>query len=68
MPVIVLGGAASGDERAFLQGVREAIDAGAAGVAIGRNVWAQEHPRRMARALQAIVHEGASVEVALSQE
>ena len=68
VPVIVLGGAASGDERAFLQGVREAIEAGAAGVAIGRNVWAQEQPRRMARALQAIVHEGASVDVALAQE
>ncbi len=65
VPVIVLGGAPTGDTRALLQDVRDAIDAGAAGIAIGRNVWAHPQPAHMARALQAIVHGGASVEAAL---
>jgi DhnA family fructose-bisphosphate aldolase class Ia len=56
VPVIVLGGAPRSDDRAFLQDVRDAIDAGAAGVAIGRNVWAHPHPAEMAQALHEIVH------------
>jgi len=67
VPVIVLGGAATTDERAFLQDVRDAMDAGASGIAIGRNVWAHEEPARMARALHAIVHGGAGVEAALGR-
>jgi DhnA family fructose-bisphosphate aldolase class Ia len=66
VPVIVLGGAPTDDERAFLQDVRDAIDAGAVGIAIGRNVWAHPQPAKMARALHAIVHGGASVEAALA--
>lgn len=65
VPVIVLGGAPTGDGRAFLQDVRDAMDAGAAGIAIGRNVWAHAEPARMARALHAIVHGGEGVEAAL---
>jgi DhnA family fructose-bisphosphate aldolase class Ia len=64
VPVIVLGGSPAPDERAFLHDVRDAIAAGAAGVAIGRNVWAHPQPQRMARALQRIVHENATVEAA----
>lgn len=66
VPVIVLGGAPTDDERGFLQGVRDAIDAGASGIAIGRNVWAHPQPAQMARALHAIVHGGASVDAALA--
>ena len=57
VPVIILGGAARTDERAFLSDVRKAIGAGASGVAIGRNVWAHPEPERIAAALHAIVHE-----------
>jgi DhnA family fructose-bisphosphate aldolase class Ia len=63
-PVIVLGGAPAADERAFLQDVRDAIDAGASGIAIGRNVWAHRQPAAIARALHSVVHGGASVEAA----
>lgn len=66
VPVIVLGGAPTSEERAFLQDVRDAIDAGASGIAIGRNVWAHPQPAHMARALNAIVHGGASVDAALA--
>ena len=65
VPVIVLGGAAMGDDRALLEMVRKAIDAGAAGIAVGRNVWQHPKPAKIAKALHAIVHEDASVDKAM---
>ncbi len=64
-PVVILGGA-KGDERAMLDNIRAAVDAGAAGVAIGRNVFQCENPTAMTRAIAAVVHEDASVDSALS--
>jgi DhnA family fructose-bisphosphate aldolase class Ia len=57
VPVIILGGSARTEERAFFNDVRKAIGAGASGVAIGRNVWAHPHPEKMASTLHGIVHE-----------
>lgn len=65
VPVIVLGGSPMGDDRALLTMVRNALDAGAVGIAIGRNVWQHPTPKRIAAALEAVVHEDASVESAL---
>lgn len=65
VPVIVLGGAAMGDDRALLEMVRKAIDAGAAGIAVGRNVWQHPHPAKVAKALHAVVHDDASVDKAM---
>jgi DhnA family fructose-bisphosphate aldolase class Ia len=44
----------------------DAMKAGAAGIAIGRNVWQHKSPTAIARSLAAIVHEGAKVEEALT--
>jgi DhnA family fructose-bisphosphate aldolase class Ia len=66
VPVIVLGGAAVNNDLDLLCMVRDAIDAGAAGVAIGRNVWQHPQPAAIARSIAAIVHEGARVEEALA--
>ena len=63
VPVIVLGGAAS-DEAGILQMTESAIQAGAAGIAIGRNVWQHSNPALMLRRLHAIVHEGATASAA----
>ena len=51
-------------ERTYL--AADAIDAGAAGIAIGRNVWQHPQPALMLRRLHAIVHEGADAAGALS--
>ncbi len=56
VPVIVLGGATSDDPGSVLSMVEDAIEAGAAGVAIGRNVWGAADPVAMARSLAEIVH------------
>lgn len=66
VPVIILGGAAMGDDAGLLKMVEDAIDAGAAGVAIGRNVWQHKNPAAIARSLAAIVHEDASALEALA--
>ncbi len=65
VPVIVLGGAAMGDDEALLSMVKNSIDAGAKGIAIGRNVWQHADPTKIASALRAIVHEEESVDSAL---
>lgn len=65
VPVIVLGGAAMGDDEALLKMVSDAMEAGAVGIAVGRNVWQHANPAGIAKALAAVVHEGVGVEAAL---
>lgn len=62
VPVVVLGGASGGGERALLEMVATSLDAGAIGVAIGRNVWQHPRPAAMAAALEALVHSGSPVD------
>ncbi|GAC1677764.1 MAG: 2-amino-3,7-dideoxy-D-threo-hept-6-ulosonate synthase [Ktedonobacteraceae bacterium] len=65
VPVMVLGGPKTHGEREFLESLRDARDAGAAGVVIGRNVWQHPSPTAMTRALVAIFHHDATVDDAL---
>lgn len=65
VPVVVLGGAAGGDDKALLEMVARSLGAGAIGVAIGRNVWQRPDPASMAAALEALVHEGTGVDGAM---
>jgi class I fructose-bisphosphate aldolase len=65
VPVVMLGGVKAGDEHDLLETIHTAIAAGAAGVAIGRNIFQAKNPAAMTRAVAAIVHSGASVEEAL---
>lgn len=64
VPVVVLGGAKTENVGNLLRGVRAAMDHGAAGVAIGRNIWGHPQPDRVVSALAALLHENASVEEA----
>jgi DhnA family fructose-bisphosphate aldolase class Ia len=66
VPVVVLGGAKMEDDAATLRAVREAMDAGGRGVAMGRNIWGHRNPQKMTAAVAAIVHEDAAVEQALA--
>ena len=65
IPVLVLGGPKTHSDREFLASIRDAIDAGASGVVIGRNVWQATSPTAMTHALVALVHHDASVDEAL---
>ncbi|AUV82812.1 fructose-1,6-bisphosphate aldolase [Salinigranum rubrum] len=62
VPVMILGGPATGTTRGMLESVEGAMDSGARGLMIGRTIWKSEDPSRTVEALMKIVHEGASVE------
>lgn len=66
VPVVILGGS-KGSEADTLTDIRDALDAGAAGVAIGRNVFQCPDPAAMTAAIVALVHDDVSVEAALSR-
>jgi DhnA family fructose-bisphosphate aldolase class Ia len=66
VPVVILGGAKRGKEQAMLADIGAAVDAGAAGVAIGRNIFQADDPAAMTAAVAAVVHEGATVDQALA--
>ncbi len=65
VPVVILGGNHTTDLQGLFQVVRGSIDAGSAGVAIGRNIWKHERPGAVTRALVSIVHEGKGYQEAL---
>jgi class I fructose-bisphosphate aldolase len=65
VPVVIAGGPKMDSDRDILDMVRGSIDAGGAGVSIGRNVFQHAEPTAMVKAISAIVHDGADVEGAL---
>ncbi len=65
--VFMSGGPKAPTDEAFLRQVKGAIDAGASGLAVGRNVWQHERPLEMAAALREIILNGQSVETALGK-
>lgn len=58
VPVVMSGGPKTETAIQFLETVRGAIDGGAAGVAVGRNVWQHSDPPSMLRAVRKVVHQG----------
>lgn len=64
IPVLVRGGGRVSDE-VILQRTQALMQQGVAGIVYGRNIVHHPHPRKITRALMAVVHEGASPEAAL---
>ncbi|HOZ12199.1 MAG TPA: hypothetical protein PLP59_06980 [Thermotogota bacterium] len=64
-PIVVLGGVKSDHTEEFFETIRSALDAGASGIAVGRNIWGYREPGKMTAALCAIIHDEAPVEKAL---
>ncbi len=65
VPVIIAGGPKMESDRAVLAMVKDAMEAGASGISIGRNVFQHSNPTRMVAALSMIVHQETSVEEAM---
>lgn len=65
VPVVIAGGPKVSSDKELLEMVVGAMQAGAAGISIGRNVFQHESPKRILGALRAIVHEGAGLKEAL---
>ena len=65
VPVVIAGGEKMDSEEGLLNVVHDALEAGAAGVSIGRNVFQHRRPMRMVEAIGAMVHENVSARTAL---
>ena len=65
VPIVVLGGTKSDDPRDLLEQIHGAMQAGASGVACGRNIFQWEDPAKMVQAVAAIIHGGATVDASL---
>src|SRR5207245_9209769 len=56
--VFMSGGPKAPTDETFLSQVKGAIDAGATGLAVGRNVWQHADPLKMSSALREIIFNG----------
>jgi len=65
VPVVVAGGPKMKSEEDILKMVEMAMEGGARGVAIGRNIFQANDPTRMTKAIAMIVHENVSAREAL---
>ena len=64
VPVVIAGGPKVDTEYEVLQFVYDGIRKGAIGVNLGRNIWQNEHPVAMIKAIRAVIHENATPEQA----
>ena len=60
VPVVMAGGPKTETELEVFEFVHDGIQKGAIGVNLGRNVWQNDHPVAMIRALRFIIHEDAT--------
>lgn len=66
VPVLIAGGPRTESTEEFLRMVKDAIDAGAAGLSVGRNIFQHANPRALVAALARIVHDGWEVDRAVT--
>lgn len=64
VPIVLAGGPKVDTEYEVFQFVYDGIQKGAVGVNLGRNIWQNDYPVAMIRALRAIIHEDATPEQA----
>ncbi|NQS90602.1 fructose-bisphosphate aldolase [Patescibacteria group bacterium] len=67
VPIVIAGGPKTRGDKDFFQFVKEAIQAGAKGICMGRNVWQRKNIKGMLCALCHIVHENAKVQEAMKE-
>ena len=65
IPILIAGGEKARNDPEILKAVRGSLDAGGAGVSIGRNAFQHKRPVRFVRAVCAMVHDDASVQDAM---
>ncbi|RZV12370.1 fructose-bisphosphate aldolase/2-amino-3,7-dideoxy-D-threo-hept-6-ulosonate synthase [Natrinema hispanicum] len=66
LPVVIAGGS-KGSDRETIEMVRGVMDAGGAGVSMGRSIFQHEDPEAIARAVAGVVHDDLSTEDALAE-
>ena len=64
-PVVILGGEKTADLSQLFTEVYDSLQAGGAGIAIGRNIWQHANPQAVVEAMVGLVHDGWTVKQAL---
>jgi putative autoinducer-2 (AI-2) aldolase len=64
IPIVIAGGPKLETELDALEMAHDAVEKGAAGVDMGRNIWQSPHPVAMIKAVRAVVHQKMSPEEA----
>lgn len=64
VPVVMAGGPKVDTQRQVFDFVYDGMQKGAVGVNLGRNIWQDEHPVAMIKALRAVIHNNATPEEA----
>ncbi|WP_243678809.1 hypothetical protein [Vulcanisaeta distributa] len=67
VPVLMSGGPKTKTEEEFLRQVEGVLEAGAIGIAVGRNVWQRKDALEFARVLSEIVYGGKKVTEVLGE-
>ena len=66
LPILIAGGPMVGTQADLLRMVAGALEAGAAGTAIGRRIWQSSQPRRLLKLFGQLLHRQVSLEQALA--
>jgi len=64
IPVLIAGGEKAKNETEVLKTVKDSVEAGGSGVAMGRNIFQAGNPTNMVKALDAVIHGNKSIEEA----
>jgi class I fructose-bisphosphate aldolase len=65
IPVVIAGGPKMSDKEEIVTMVYDSIQAGGAGLSVGRNIFQDEDPTKLVRALHGVVHEGNDIKTAM---
>ena len=60
VPVVIAGGPQTENERQVFDFVYDGMQKGAIGVNLGRNIWQNDFPVGMIKAIKAIIHQNAT--------
>jgi len=65
VPIVIAGGPKCESDEETLQMIRGALDGGASGIVMGRNIWQSERPIQLIGAVRALIHQDALLEKAV---
>ena len=67
MPIAIAGGPKCETDEDTLAMIRGALDGGAAGIVMGRNIWQSSRPVPLIKAVRALIHEDISLKEAVAR-
>jgi putative autoinducer-2 (AI-2) aldolase len=66
VPIAIAGGPKCETDQETLSMIRGALDGGAAGIVMGRNIWQSDRPLPLIRAVRSLIHDDVPIEDAIN--